>query len=60
MSGAGDQVPVIPLLEVVGRAFKFSPAQIGATAVKAGITGWFTVMISVAFAAHWPVAGVKV
>ena len=28
---AGDQVPVMPLVEVVGKAAKVPPAQIGAT-----------------------------
>ena len=28
---AGDQVPVMPLLEVVGKETKVPPAQIGAT-----------------------------
>jgi hypothetical protein len=35
---AGAQVPVIPLLEVVGNADKIAPEQIGATAVNVGVT----------------------
>jgi len=57
---AGDQVPVIPLLEVVGNAFKAVPEQIGGTAVNAGVADVFTVIVNVAVDAHCPVAGVKV
>ena len=58
---AGDQVPVILLVEVVGNAFKAVPAQIGFTAVKAGVAGWFTVMVSVAVPTHvCPAVGIKV
>ena len=35
---AGDQVPLIPLFDVVGKADKGEPAQIGATAEKVGVT----------------------
>ena len=34
---AGDQVPVIPLVDVVGKADKVAPEQIDATCVKVGI-----------------------
>lgn len=61
MLSAGDQVPVIPLLEVVGNGLKFSPAQIGLTAAKAGVVVvWLTVMVNVAIAAHCPADGVNV
>jgi hypothetical protein len=39
---AGDQVPVILLLEVVGKADKLAPEQMAATAVKVGVTFAFT------------------
>jgi hypothetical protein len=39
---AGDQVPVILLLDVVGKADKLAPKQIAATAVKVGVTFAFT------------------
>ena len=52
LSSAGDQVPVIPLSEVVGRSSSSSPAQIGATALKVGFTAGFTVMVIVAKEAH--------
>ena len=35
--GAGDQVPVIPLFEVVGNAASAAPAQISGTCVKVGV-----------------------
>ena len=44
---AGDHVPVIPLVEVVGKADKVAPEQIGFTAAKVGVTFGFTVMVSV-------------
>jgi hypothetical protein len=34
---AGDQIPVIPLVEVVGNGAKTPPEQIGVTAVKIGV-----------------------
>ena len=41
---AGDQVPAIPLMEVVGKATIFPPEQIGGIAVKFGVTTGFTIM----------------
>ena len=35
---AGDHVPVIPLLDINGKAVSLPPEHIGATAVNAGIT----------------------
>ena len=49
---AGDQVPVIPLLEVVGNADKVPPEQMGATAVNVGVIFGFTVMVNVVVVAH--------
>ena len=60
LSNAGVQLPVIPLLEVFGKAASGSPAHIGATAVKAGVCAVLTVMVIVLVAAHWPASGVKV
>jgi hypothetical protein len=57
---AGDQVPVMPLLEVVGNADKLAPEQIGATAVNVGVTFGLTVIVTVAVVAHSPAVGVKV
>lgn len=58
---AGDQVPVILLFEVVGKAAKVSPMQIGATAVNVGVAGVeFTFIVIVVVVAHCPAVGVKV
>jgi len=56
----GDQVPVIPLLDVVGSAVRVAPEQIGATAVNVGVVLVLTVIVNVAVVAHWPGSGVKV
>ena len=57
---AGAQVPVIPLLDVVGSGANTAPEQIGATAVKDGVTFGLTVMVKVVVVAHWPAVGVNV
>jgi len=57
---AGDQVPVIPLLDVVGRADNAAPSQIAATGVKVGVTFGLTVMVIVAVVAQSPAVGVNV
>ena len=56
---AGDQVPSIPLFEVVG-SVKAVPLQIGPTCVKVGIVFGVMVTVIVAVVAHSPTAGVKV
>jgi len=57
---AGAQVPVIPLFEVVGSAVRVAPEQIGATALKIGVTFGLTVIVNVVVVAHCPAVGVKV
>ena len=52
MFKAGDQAPVMPLLEVVGRAVRVAPEQIGATAVKVGVIFGLTVIVKVVVVAH--------
>ena len=49
---AGDQVPEIPLLEIVGKADKVSPLQIGFTAENIGVTAGFTIIVKVVDVAH--------
>jgi hypothetical protein len=56
---AGDHVPVILLLEVVGRV-NDPPLQIGATCVNVGVMFGFTVTLIVVVVAQAPAAGVKV
>ncbi len=60
LSSAGAQVPVILLLEVVGKAERLAPEQIGATAVNVGVTFELTVIVNVAVVAHCPASGVNV
>ena len=57
---AGDHVPVIPLLEVVGRTGAVDPLHIAAGDVNVGTACGITVTVSVAVVAHCPVAGVNV
>jgi hypothetical protein len=49
---AGDQVPLIPLLEVVGKADKLPPEQMAVTAVNVGVTFELTVIVNVVLVAH--------
>ena len=60
MFNAGDHVPVMVLLEVVGKAPKLAPEHIADTCVNVGVTFVFTAIVIVAIVAHWPVAGVNV
>ena len=57
---AGDQAPVMPLLEVVGKADNVAPEHIGATAVNVGVMFGLTVIVNVAVVAHCPAVGVNV
>jgi hypothetical protein len=57
---AGNQVPEIPLLEVVGSAVSASSLQISATASNVGVSFVSTVMVRVPFSAHCPAVGVNV
>ena len=49
---AGDQVPVIPLLEVVGNGANAAPEHIGATALNVGVMFGLTVIVKVIVVAH--------
>ena len=57
---AGDHVPVMPSLDVVGSAFNVVPEQIGATAVNVGVMFGLTTIVNVVVVAHCPAVGVKV
>ena len=52
MFSAGDQVPVIPLLDVVGNGFSVAPEQIGATALNVGRMFGLTTIVNVVVVAH--------
>jgi hypothetical protein len=56
---AGDQVPVIPFVEVVG-SVNVPPEQIGAIGLNVGVAGGPTFTVSVVVVAHCPAVGVKV
>jgi hypothetical protein len=60
LSKAGAQVPVMPLLDVVGNGERDAPEHIDATAVNAGVTFGLTVIVIVAVVAHCPAVGVNV
>jgi hypothetical protein len=49
---AGDHEPLIPLVEVKGKAAKVPPEQIGVTAAKVGVMFVFTVITKVVVVAH--------
>ncbi len=57
---AGDQVPVMPLVDVVGNAAKGVPEHMAATGLNVGVVPGVTVMVKVVVVAHWPTLGVKV
>ncbi len=56
---AGDHVPVIPLVEVVG-SVNVPPEHIGAIGLKVGVAGGPTFTVSVVVEAHCPAVGVNV
>jgi hypothetical protein len=60
LSNAGAQLPVTPLLDVVGNGDKVAPEHIGATAVNVGVTFGLTVIVIVVVVAHCPAVGVNV
>ena len=60
MLSAGDQLPVIPLSDVVGNADKAPPEQIGATGLNVGVTFELTVIVNGVAVAHCPAVGVNV
>ena len=57
---AGFHVPVMLLVDVVGRIGASAPEQIGAIAVNVGTMVGLTVIVKAAVVAHWPPFGVNV
>jgi hypothetical protein len=55
---AGDQEPVILLVEVVGNE-RDAPEQMGPMELKVGAVGGLTLTVKVAVVAHCPAVGVK-
>ena len=60
LTTAGLQVPVIPLVEVVGNVGAGDPEQKAGIGLKVGVTFGVTVTLKVVVVAHCPAAGVKV
>ena len=60
LSIAGLQVPVTPLVEVVGSAGIGAPEQYGPGATNIGVAGWIISIVRVVVEAHCPDAGVNV
>ena len=52
LSILGDHVPLIELIDVVGKAAIVAPEQIGGTSVKVGVIAGFTVIVKVVVFAH--------
>ena len=57
---AGDQLPLIPLVEMFGNGASMLPEQMAAIAVNVGLINGSTVIVNVAEAAHCPAVGVNV
>lgn len=57
---AGDQVPTIPLGDVVAKVGAVDPEQILGIAAKFGVIIGLTLMVKVVIVAHSPADGVKV
>ena len=57
---AGDQEPLILLLDVVGNGEIEEPVQTCPTGVNVGATGWLTAIVIEAVDAHCPAEGVNV
>ena len=60
LSRAGVQVPVMPLLEVVGNGVKVAPEQIGPTTLNVGVMFELTTIVNAVVVAHCPAVGVNV
>jgi hypothetical protein len=57
---SGDQLPVIPLVDAVGRPGILLPAQYGPNVPKEGVGFGVIVIVRVTLEAHCPASGVKV
>jgi hypothetical protein len=57
---AGDHVPVIPFVELVGSGDIVAPEQNGPTCIKFGRMDWVIAILIVCVVAQIPVVGVKV
>ena len=57
---AGDQEPVIPFSDAVGKTGAAVPLQKAGIGLKVGITDGVTLMVNVVIAPHCPASGVNV
>ena len=57
---AGDQVPLMPFVEVVGKAGIVAPEQYGLTGENVGVIFGLTVIVKVVVVAQAPAVGVNV
>ena len=57
---AGDQVPVIPFVDVVGKGLNAAPEQIAGMGLNKGVTGVEITTLMPAIFAHRPAVGVNV
>ena len=57
---AGDQVPLMPFVEIVGKAGAEAPAHNPAGMAKVGVVLLVTLIFKLAVVAHWPGLGVNV
>ncbi len=60
LTTAGDQVPVMPFVDINGSTGATDPEQIGAMAAKVGVTDGVTVISIDVVVAHCPASGVNV
>ena len=58
-SNVGDQLPVVPLIEVVGSVISV-PAQLSCICIKSGLTSCVMTTVMSVDVAHSPASGVKV
>ena len=49
---AGDQLPAMLFVDVIGSALNVAPEQIAGTCVNVGVVSGFTVIVIVAVVAH--------
>ena len=57
---AGDHVPVIPSMDVVGIVGATAPLHIAAIGLNVGVVLELTFTVKVVVVAHWPAVGVNV
>ena len=60
LSIAGDQDPVMPLFDVVGKGGMLVPSHCGGTALNVGVSLSSMTISKVVVSAHSPASGVKV